>query len=98
MRQVGLPSGAASAVDWTADCAECQQQSCLMRSSCRWPASATLYPAFELQDVLNHRAVIVFPYQSSTMMLTELYRANVPIARTHRSIPAGVGHRLPLLV
>ena len=38
-----------------------------------------LYPSFALQDVLNHRAVIVFPYQSSTMMLTELYRANVPM-------------------
>ena len=39
----------------------------------------TLYPSFSLQDVLNHRAVVVFPYQSSTMMLTELYRANVPM-------------------
>ena len=38
-----------------------------------------LYPSFSLQDVLNHRAVIVCPYQSSTMMLTELYRANVPM-------------------
>ena len=39
----------------------------------------SLYPTFTMQDVLNHRAVIVFPYQSSTMMLTELYRANVPM-------------------
>ena len=39
----------------------------------------SLYQSFALQDVLNHRAVIVFPYQSSTMMLTELYRANVPM-------------------
>ena len=38
-----------------------------------------LYQTFTLQDVLNHRAVIVFPYQSSTMMLTEMYRANVPL-------------------
>jgi hypothetical protein len=38
-----------------------------------------VYPHFALQDVLNHRALIVFPYQSSTMMLTEMYRANVPL-------------------
>lgn len=38
-----------------------------------------MYASFSLQDVLNHRAVIVFPYPSSTMMLTELYRANGPM-------------------
>ena len=38
-----------------------------------------LYPTFQLQNVLNHRAVIVFPYQSSTMLTTELYRANIPL-------------------
>ena len=37
-----------------------------------------------LQDVLNHCAVIVFPYQSYTMMLTELYRANVPMLAQSR--------------
>jgi hypothetical protein len=39
----------------------------------------SLYADIHIQDVLNHRAMILFPYQSSVMFAIEMYRANVPL-------------------
>lgn len=44
-----------------------------------------LYKKIDMQDVLSHRAMILFPYQSSTMFAIEMYRAGVPmLAPTQR--------------
>jgi hypothetical protein len=39
----------------------------------------SLYSNIDMQDVLNHPAVVIFPYQVSIMFAYELYRASVPL-------------------
>jgi hypothetical protein len=38
-----------------------------------------IYGQYSLSDLLNHRAIIIFPYIKSTMYMFEVYSMNIPI-------------------
>lgn len=38
-----------------------------------------LYPKYSLQDLANHRAVVIFPYASVTYSIIDFYIAKIPI-------------------
>jgi hypothetical protein len=38
-----------------------------------------LYPSYTYQDLASHRAILIIPYQVSTMSFFEYYRMNIPL-------------------
>lgn len=50
-----------------------------MNSSFRFATAKSLYGHFELQQIANHRAVVLFPYAVLSYGITELYALGIPI-------------------
>ena len=61
--------------------AACSPGECELRGqgALKFKRMHELYPTYRWQEILSHPAMVLIPYQVSTMSFFELYRMNMPL-------------------